>query len=288
MAVTYPLRGLNASVQSWGTGSNFYANLLTSMVPASASYTINNDGQDTTGIGSFPLSEIPGLLSATVRIGGYAMATPALGVYASVASSGGTVAPYTVDVQSLTIALATTGVNETTIGSSGSPATYRSFMPDGFQAKATWKCMVDQNTPLVLPDLRTNTTLNQLVFTYVSGGTVTMPTTNIRVMDVQASRPGKQMVTYSCNSSGPVATAGGILGTNSSSPGLGSSGNPFPLWSLGSSAVGALVLYHIAAGARSITFADSWIKSLTINAQSIGAPVGVECDIQPTGSITIT
>lgn len=283
--MAFPLRGINATVASWGS-ANIYATILAAITPASARYTINNNGQDVTGIGAFPLSEIAGLVSANVTIGGYAGSSPYLGVYGSIAAGGspsGASTPYVTSPQSLSITLRTTGVHDITTGSSGSPATYMSFMPDGFQASARWTALVDSSTALSAPDLRSTVTYNQLAFTYASGGTVTFPACNIRTVDVQLVRGNKQLVTYQANSIGGISAAGGIFGTQAS---WGTSTNPFPLWNLGSGTPGALTLQLYSVGPKSIAFADSFLTSMTITATP-NAPVGVECQIQPTGTITL-
>jgi len=284
--VSFPLLGRNATVNSWGS-TNLYSTILAAITPASARYTLRNNGQNITGIGSFAMSQIAGLCSADVTIGGYAGSAPYLGVYGSVAAGGspsGASTPYVTSPQSLTITLETTGVHDITTGSTGSPATYMSFMPDGFQARASWTALVDSSTALSGPDLRTTTTYNQLAFTYANGGTVTFPACNIQTTDVQLVRGNKQLVTYQAESNGGISASGGIFGTQAS---WGTSTNPFPLSSLGGSAAGALVLYLISGGAKSISFADSFIRSMSITATP-SAPVAVTMAVRPTGSWTIT
>lgn len=282
MAVTYPLRGANATINSWGS-TNFYSNLKTNITPASMAFNVQNNGVNVTGIGEFPISEIPGLISADATIGGFAGASPYLGVYASSSASGGTTAPYMVDIQSLNLTLRCLGVDDITTGSSGSPATYMSFMPvGGFQATATWTALVDQNTPLLLPDIRTNT-LNNIVFTYGNGQTLTFATGNIRTLGVRIARNSKQIVTYQANSVGAVTPAGinSLLGTTAFD-----SSNPFPLWSgPAGSTQGALTAY-MHSTPRSIAFADSFVTAISISATP-GAPVGVECQVQASGAITL-
>lgn len=276
---------MNATVSSWGS-ANIYATILAAITPASARYTITNNGQDVTGIGAFAMSQIAGLISADVTIGGYAGSAPYLGVYGSIAAGGspsGASTPYVTSPQSLSITLRTTGVHDITTGSSGSPATYMSFMPDGFQASARWTSLVDSSTALSAPDTRATTTYNQLAFTYANGGTVTFPACNIKTVDVQLVRGNKQLVTYQADSNGSISAAGGIFGTQAA---WGASTNPFPLWNLGSGTPGALTLQLYSVGPKSVAFADSFLKSMTITAAP-ASPVGIECSVQPTGVITL-
>lgn len=279
MAVTYPLRGANATVQSWGS-ANFYSTLLAAMKPASMRFQFVNDGPDTTGIGEFAHSEIPGLIGGSFTIGGFAGSTPYLGVYASIAASGGTT-PYLSDVQSITLTLASR-VDDATTGSAGSPATYTSPMPSGaFMATATWRCLVDQNTALVKPDVR-GATLNNLVFTYGSSQTLAFATGNIKRLNVEVVRSQKQLVTYQATSVGTITPAGSLLGSTAFS-----NSAPFPLWSgAAGSTQGAMVAYLNGAADRTITLADSFATSITINATP-AAPVGVEVSGVSVGTITI-
>jgi len=283
--MSFPLRGMNATVSAFGS-ANIYSTILAAITPASARYTLRNNGQDITGIGSFAMSQIAGLCSADVTIGGYAGSAPYLGVYGSIAAGGspsGASTPYVTSPQSLSITLATTGIHDITTGSSGSPATYMSFMPDGFQATARWTALVDSSTALSGPDLRSTTTYNQLAFTYANGGTITFPACNIKQVDVSLVRGNKQLVTYQAESNGGISAAGGIFGTQAS---WGTSTNPFPLWNLGSGTPGALTLQLYSVGPKSIAFSDSFIRSMTITAAP-SSPVAVEMAIRPTGSWTL-
>lgn len=280
MAVTYPLRGANATVNSWGTGGNFYATLLAQMKPASMRFEFMNDGQDTTGIGEFAHSEIPGLIGGQFTIGGFAGSSPYLGVYSSIAASGGT-APYIVDVQSINISIRS-GVVDATTGSSGSPATYTVPMPSGaFSGLATWTCLVDQNTALIRPDPR-GATLNNLVFTYGSGQTLAFATANIKRLSVEAVRGNKQIVRYQAASVGAITPAGSLLGSTAFS-----NSAPFPLWSgAAGSTQGAMVAYLNGAADRTITLADSFATSIAINSTP-AAPVGVVVEGVSVGTVTL-
>lgn len=280
MSLTYPLRGANATINSWGS-TNFYSNLKAALTPARMSFNVQNNMQDITGIGAYAQSSIPGLISATATVSGFADSSPYLGVYVSATASGGTTAPYIVDILSLNLTLECLGVEDITTGSSGSPATYMSFMPaGGFRAIATWRCLVDQNTPLVLPDIRTNT-LNNLVFTYGSSQTLAFATGNISTLGIEVVRGQKQIATYQAMSVGTVTPAGSLLGSKAFD-----SSAPFPLWSgPAGSTQGALTAYMVSTP-RSIAFADSFTRSISINAAP-GAPVAVDCQVQASGAITL-
>lgn len=284
--MSYVLIGSNATVNTWGS-ANFYSALLALITPASARVSISNNGQDITAIGASAMSEIAGLVSATCTIGGFAgigggAVVPGLGNSCSVSFSGGTVAPYAINLQTLDISLRTVAVHDITTGSSGSPATFMSFRPDIIQASARFTALVDSSTGLKLPDISSSAALNQAVFTYLPSSTITFAKANVRTLDVQAVRGNKQLVTYGMNSVGSVTSAGGVFGTNT----FGDD-NVDPLWSQGGSAVGAMDLYLISGGAKKVAFADSFWTGIDIRAAP-NSPVGIEIRVQPTGTITLS
>lgn len=279
--MSYPVIGANATVGSWGS-ANQNATILSNIIPASARYSLSNNGQDITGLGAFAVSEMPGLHSAGVTIGGLAGASATLGTSIQVAYSGGTVAPYALSMQSLSLVMRTPTVHDITAGSSGSPATFMSFRPDIFQCAARFTALVDSGTPITLPDTYGNT-LNSAVFTYMSGGTLTL-TGHVRTLEQTAIKGGKQLVTYGIGSVGTVVSAGGLFGVHT----FGGTNNADPLWSAGGAATGALVLNMLGAGTRKITFTDSFWTSIAINATAPGQAVGVEIAIQPSGTYAFT
>lgn len=282
--MAYPLIGSNATPGSWGS-TNYYSVALASLTAASASYSIDNDGQDITALGAFATSEIPGLLSARATLGGWLGATPALGTSGSIAYSGYTTAPYGINVQSFNIAMRTPAVHDITTGSSGSPATFRAFRPDIFTCAASFTSLVDSATALTLPNVPGDT-IGTATFTIVPGITAAL-TGIIRTLGVRLARPGKQLVTYGMHNVGTVTFAGGTA-SGPLARTYGSTNNADPLWSAGGSVAGALVLNMLGAGTRKITFTDSFWTSIGISSQNPGSPVAMEYGIQPTGTFSFT
>lgn len=279
--MSYPLKGANAEIHALGS-ANFYSTYLAAITPASASVSVTNNGQDVTGLGAQAIAELPGLLSATATIGGFAGATPYIGNVCGVSNSGGTSAMYSVDIQSFDIALRCVASQEVTKFNSGTPPTVMSFMPDIIQMGATITAMVDNSTALTLPDLYSNT-LNTFVLTYGATGVLTL-SGNVKAMRVSTAKATKTMVQYTLGSSGTIANTGGLFGSHT----FGGAVNQDPLWSQGGAAVGAASFYWIADGAKSLVFADSFWTGIRIVSRGPGLPVMTEMDLQATGAISVT
>lgn len=277
--MAYSLAGQNATVASWGS-ANQYSTILAAIDPASARVSLVNNGVDITALGEQFVTELPGLTSGTAVIGGYAGSTAYLGNVCGVSNSAGATT-YQTHCRSIEITLGTTQVHDITEFNSGTPPTVMAYRPDIFAASARWTCLVDTDTAIAKPSIYGDT-LPTLVFTYGTSATLTMSGA-VRTMNVQLVTKSMQLVTYAMNSSSTVVSSGGIFGTYT----FGGTLNNAPLWSAGGAAAGAIQFNMISGGARKVTAADSFYRSMTIRAVP-AAPVGFEANIQLTGALAIT
>lgn len=287
---SFPLIGSQGSVVSWGatgTASNFYADLLSSITPASARWTISGDVHDVTGMGTYAVAKIPGLKSATAVISGFGgnaagAVTPYVGNRGTLSFSAG---GYALHIQSWEWTARTLAVHDITSTTQATPVLWRYFRPDIFTHSCRFTALVDDTTSLVnLPDV--GASLPTVTLTYGSSQTIAV-TGILRMVDCTVAKGNKQLVTYEIDGTSTAAMSGGFLSGLGTSDTWGGSANLTPFWTAGSASIeGQLIINNTSTGPKRVTFADSFWTSIRV-AVSPGAPVGVQIGVQATGVVTI-
>lgn len=270
----YVTIGSEGRVASWGAGGSLYATILSNLRAATASWSVEEANEITTGLNSTTTASITGIRSATATIRGFALASPVLAYKSVIASSG---SDYVTNARSFEFVWETTQVHDITPlpDTVGNQVLWRLFRPDITRVSGSWSCFQDSATATTLPTAA-GASPPTITLTYATGAAVAGAGI-VRRKGGSMSVGAPNTVAYEFVGTGNWAGSGAssIFGayTFAAIP-----------WSAGGSAH-PLVIEPLATS-RTVTFADSFIRRLRLSAGSPGETVKVEIEIQ--GSSTVT
>lgn len=283
--MSYPVTYVDGALTSWGS-TNFYSNLLSKIVPASAKLALQGSAHDTTALGTATQTQIVGLAQCTASIQAQGFATPRVGNAGTVTIAGGGAWTYGLHVQSWELNIV---AEERDITEMTAAPTWMSWRPDG-PVKITGKLTMraDSATAGPLPNL-IGDTLATVTLKYgadVAADQVASAANGALLRNVNMTLQKGSLTMYEAD----FETATGVwtpTGTNSIFPLTGTgnvaSGFGLPLWAQGGAAVGAMVV-TVASG-HTYSLADSFWKSIRLQC-AVGSPVELNIEARATGAVT--
>ncbi len=277
----YPLTGSEGTVVSWGTGGNYYANLLAAVSGFAFSPRVNGEDIDITEYNTYQYSVLSGLSSWDATLEAYGFATPRLGNVGTLTWSSGGYSAHVYEWEWTIESEQTHDITELANSPSSGPV-WRSFRPDSTKVSGRFRARADSATALVVPH-QPGTALPTLTLVYGDSATDDSLSGAARIQQVSAAvrRGSLTEVEFSFTGSGAWTPAG----TNSI---FGSTAFTGPLWSEGGSAVGALVVDTKSSATRkTLTGADSFWTRQTLRC-AVGEAVSLTVDIQGSGALTPT